>query len=273
MCMKSGCRVSGEDFARSKITIKASAFIVYAFLQISKSSTIPEETILVKLFEPLPRETGKSYALRVLRENIVDLDLPPGSQISENELSAALNISRTPIREALSELEAIKLVDIVPQKKTSISLIDYSMVDEAYFMRCALETALIDQVCEQRTEEDLLRLEQNLEMQRLFCRSGALKEFKSKDDEFHRAFFEITHKMEIYQLQQKLQAHSDRVRNLSLSIVADEAIIEEHAGIVDCIRKGDAPLAKSRLKLHLQRYQIDAAAIRRAFPQYFKGKS
>ena len=101
----------------------------------------------------------------------------------------------------------------------------------------------------------------------------SLKEFKSKDDEFHRAFFEITHKMEIYQLQQKLQAHSDRVRNLSLSIVADEAIIEEHAGIVDCIRKGDAPLAKSRLKLHLQRYQIDAAAIRRAFPQYFKGKS
>ena len=99
------------------------------------------------------------------------------------------------------------------------------------------------------------------------------KEFKSKDDEFHRAFFEITHKMEIYQLQQKLQAHSDRVRNLSLSIVADEAIIEEHAGIVDCIRIGDAPLARSRLKLHLERYQIDAAAIRTAFPQYFKGKS
>ena len=128
------------------------------------------EAIEVKLSNPRLRETGKNYALRVLKENIVELELVPGSQISENELSAALNLSRTPIREALSELEAIKLVEIVPQKKTSISLIDYDMVDEARFMRYALENAVIGMVCEERGEEDLLRLEQNLEMQRL---SGA----------------------------------------------------------------------------------------------------
>ena len=66
----------------------------------------------MKLSQPLPRETGKNYALRVLKENIVGLELPPGSQISENELSAALSVSRTPIREALSELEKVKLVEI-----------------------------------------------------------------------------------------------------------------------------------------------------------------
>jgi DNA-binding GntR family transcriptional regulator len=121
----------------------------------------------VKLLQALPRETAKNYALRVLKENIVDLELAPGSQISENELSAALGISRTPVREALADLEKVKLVEIVPQKKTSIALIDYDLVEEASFMRCTLETAVIDQVCCMRTEQDLMRFEQNLAAQRI----------------------------------------------------------------------------------------------------------
>ena len=44
----------------------------------------------MKLPERLPRETGRDYALRVLKENIVNLEIAPGSQISENELSAEM---------------------------------------------------------------------------------------------------------------------------------------------------------------------------------------
>ena len=49
------------------------------------------------------RETGREYALRVLKENIVMLELEPGSRISENELASEIGVSRTPIREALIE--------------------------------------------------------------------------------------------------------------------------------------------------------------------------
>ena len=74
-------------------------------------------------------ETAKDYTLRLLKENIKNLELAPGSQISENELAAVLGISRTPIREALSELAKVKLVEIVPQKKTSVSLIDEDLIE------------------------------------------------------------------------------------------------------------------------------------------------
>ena len=224
----------------------------------------------MKLSEPLPRETAKNYALRVLKENIVELILPPGSQISENELSAALSISRTPIREALAELEAIRLVEIVPQKKTSISLIDYALVEEASFLRFTMENAVIAGVCSQRTDEDLLRFEQNVEMQRLCIRSGALEDVMKLDNAFHRAFFEITHKTEIYQLMQSLQVHFDRVRNLSLTTITDPAIIEEHAAILASIKKRDAETAGAQLREHLARYRIDADIIQKAWPQYFK---
>ena len=219
----------------------------------------------MKLSQPLPRETAKNFALRVLKENIVELELPPGSQISENELSAALSVSRTPVREALSELEKVKLVEIVPQKKTSIALIDYDLVEEASFLRSTLETAVIAEVCEKRTEQDLMRFEQNLAMQHIAFRSGALEDVMKKDNEFHRFFFEITHKLEIWQLM-----HFDRGRNLSLSTITDEGIIREHEAIFESIRNCAADTARSLLTAHLARYRVDAGIIQKSYPQYFK---
>ena len=224
----------------------------------------------LKLPERLPRETGRDYALRVLKENIVNLEIAPGSQISENELSAALGISRAPIREALSELEKVKIVEIQPQKKTSVLLIDPVLVEEARFMRSTLEDAVIGEVCMQRTEQDLFRLEENLTLQELAFRSNALDQVMIKDNEFHRYFFEISRKPEIYQLMQTLQIHFDRVRNLTLYTIIDRKILEEHKEIFRCIREQDVENARIRLRAHLERVQVDSSVVRKAYPQYFK---
>ena len=223
----------------------------------------------MKISEIFPHETAKDYALRVLKENIITLELAPGSQISENELSAALSISRTPIREALSELAKVKLIEIIPQKKTSIALIDSRLVEEAGFMRYTMESAVIEQVCLQRTEEDLLRFEENIALQKVYFQNNASEKMLQKDDEFHRAFFEITRNMEIYQLMQNLQIHFDRVRSISLSSLHNLQIIEDHEAIVQSIKKRDAEEAKKLLQQHLTRYLIDEASIKARFPDYF----
>ena len=167
-------------------------------------------------------------------------------------------------------VSAMKLVEIIPQKKTSIALIDYDLVEEASFLRATLETAVIGQVCEMRTEQDLMRFEQNLAMQHIAFRANELEEVMKKDNEFHRFFFEITRKPEIWQLMQNLQVHFDRVRNLSLTTIADEVIITEHEAIFDSIKKRDAAHAKAQLSAHLARYRVDATIIQKSYPQYFK---
>ena len=96
----------------------------------------------MRVLERLARETGREYALRVLKENIVGLDLLPGSMLSENEIASCLNLSRTPVREAFIELSKVKIVEIYPQKGSVVSLIDYNMVEEARFMRYELESAV-----------------------------------------------------------------------------------------------------------------------------------
>ena len=66
----------------------------------------------MKLLERLPRETGRDYALRTIKDNIIKLELAPGSPVSENELAAELQLSRTPVREALIELSKVKVIEI-----------------------------------------------------------------------------------------------------------------------------------------------------------------
>ena len=66
----------------------------------------------MKLSNRLPRESGRDYALRTIKENIVSLELAPGSQISENALAAEMGLSRTPVREALIELSKVEIVEI-----------------------------------------------------------------------------------------------------------------------------------------------------------------
>ena len=70
----------------------------------------------MKVLDRLSAENARTYALRVLQYNIINLELVPGSTVSENELSAILNLSRTPVREALIELSKVGLVEIQPQR-------------------------------------------------------------------------------------------------------------------------------------------------------------
>ena len=80
-----------------------------------------------------PKETARDYALRTLRDNIVRLELEPGSMVSENVLASEMGLSRTPVREALIELSKVKIVEILSQRGCLISLVDYALVEESRF--------------------------------------------------------------------------------------------------------------------------------------------
>ena len=59
----------------------------------------------MELTERYPHESGRDYAKRVIRDKIISLELEPGTAISDLELAAWMNLSRTPVREALLDLE------------------------------------------------------------------------------------------------------------------------------------------------------------------------
>ena len=224
----------------------------------------------MKLLERLPRESGGEYALRTIKENIISLELAPGSQISESELAAEMGLSRTPVREALIELSKVKVIDIQPQKKSTIPLIDYEMVEESRFMRNLLECAVVELDCEMASPGDLARLRENIRLQNLYLDDFYSAQLLTLDNEFHGMLFGIAKKAQVFALMQNISIHFDRVRSMALSSVKNLRIVQDHVDIVDAIQRRDPAAARELMKKHLNRYDIDAAALRAEYPQFFR---
>jgi len=220
--------------------------------------------------ERLPKETAREYALRVLKDNIISLELAPGSMVSENELSSELGLSRTPVREALIDLSKTQIVDVLPQRGSRISLIDYNFVEESRFLRSVLESAVVEIICESETPMDLTNLEHNLKLQQFYLENDGLDKLLQLDNEFHRELFRLTNKMQTYHLMDSMTAHFDRVRTMSLSAIKDIKIVGDHAALLQALRDRNVTDAKAVIAKHLSRYKIDEQAIRSQYSSFFK---
>lgn len=216
--------------------------------------------------EPAARE--RVYAL--LRERIVNLELPPGTALSEKEASLELGVSRTPVRESFVRLSQEGLVQVLPQRGTFVSLIDPALVEEARFMREQLEAAVIRLACADFPDERLAELEDNLALQLASIERGDDRRLFELDEAYHRTLFEGCGKLNTWRAIGQMNVHLNRSRLLRL--VADRHwrhLYEQHAAMVRAIKERDADLAEREMREHLQLGVRDLAQLMDQYPQYF----
>ena len=214
-------------------------------------------------------ENARTYAVRVLLYNIIHLELLPGSAVSENELSEALSLSRTPIREALIELSRINLVEILPQRGSYITKIDYELVEESRFMRLALENAVLNIVCQNIPESYTEALSQNLQAQRNAQNQKNYDTFLDLDNEFHKLIFEAANKTWSYQIVKEQMVHFDRLRTLSTKFDIGRYTLQDHEDIFYAITRQDSELAQMLMTRHLTRHRTEKEKLLERYPDYF----
>ena len=223
------------------------------------------------LTKRLPRESGRDYALRTIKDNIIRLQLEPGSMVSENELAAEMGLSRTPVREALIELSKVKIVEIYPQKGSAVTLIDFKLVEESQFMRRTLECAVVELNCAMATEEDIERLRENVKLQAFYIESrGTDAMLLELDDQFHKMLFDIAQKPHVYTLMRNIAIHFDRVRNITLGDITPYNVVHAHEKIVEAIANRDTATAHSLMEQHLNQYRGVEKSVCERYPNYFK---
>ena len=218
----------------------------------------------------LTNETNREYATRIIRNNIISLDITPGSMIGEQEIADQLKISRTPVHEALLELSKSKIVDILPQKGCHVSLIDSEYIEEAVFIRSTMETSIVGMACKEATPADIIKLEENVKLQEFYLSQNQPDKIMELDNQFHEYLYKICNKMQCYYMVNLMSIHFDRLRNLSVQTIKNLKIVNDHKEISTAIRNHDVQKAKELLKTHLSRQEIDQKIIREQYPQYFK---
>jgi DNA-binding GntR family transcriptional regulator len=215
---------------------------------------------------------GQVYA--ALRDGIVAGALEPGRQLSENELAELLGVSRTPVREALVRLRDDRLVEIVPQLGTFVTRISDGAVQEAQFIREALECAAIRLAAEHADANDLALLDAILERQRAVSEAEDFDRFYALDDDLHGALCELSGHGVAWSIAQRANGHLNRVRRLSLQQPGYLLeMVAEHGLVVEALRLNDPDEAERRLRHHLRMVLSGLPAIRTEHPEYFEGES
>ena len=221
------------------------------------------------LTERYPHERGRDYAKRVIRDKIISLELEPGAVISDRELASWMNLSRTPVREALLDLAKVKIVEIYPQRGSVVAPIDYNLVEEAQFVRSVLEVAVVQLACERATQEQLEQLKESVALQEFYYQHGSSERLLEMDDEFHRLLFQIAGRMQAYEMMQSITVHFDRVRSLAVTAVKEHLWMSDHRNICEAVAAHDQEAARQLMEKHLNRYKVDEKALREQYPQYF----
>ena len=219
--------------------------------------------------ERLEQESARQYAYRILRRNILLLDMVPGEPISEKEIASSLKLSRTPIREALLDLCRERLVEIYPQRGTRVALMDARLVDQGRFLRETVELAILELACKTYTKEQIEELEQNIEEQKLEAQNNDLISFFLHDNEFHRLLYAACGKETVFDAIGFYFPHFTRERMLRIKMFNLNELLCDHEQILEAIKKGDCRVAKMHLKQHLDHVMCDQQILLEAYPKYF----
>lgn len=206
-----------------------------------------------------------------LRKNIIDVRLAPGSDISIKELAELLEVSRSPVRDALIRLEKEGLIDTIPQKGTFVSKIDLRRVSEERFFRACLEEKVMGICAVSNYASYLPALEEKIKRQRESLGQKDHHRFLQHDDEFHEIFFLLADKMLCWNMIQNMSGHYRRIRQMVLldDRIADHNI-KEHAAMVQHLKSRETDQLILLTKKHLSKLASETADIVQQFPSYFK---
>lgn len=175
--------------------------------------------------------------------------------ISENELVKILNMSRTPIREAINRLVNEDFIKVYPNRGIFIKEVSIKETNDLMDVRLAIETFAIDNISDKFTDEDLDFLKKNVEKHKKVREKGDAFQSIQVDLEYHKHFLEILgndYFIKVFNhLTDRLYLHGlKRVRSRG---IANFQNIYDHIAINEALEKRDFRKAKKLLAQHIIR--------------------
>jgi DNA-binding GntR family transcriptional regulator len=208
----------------------------------------------------------KEQVYDYLRDQMRRGDLLPGSAIDMEETSRRLGVSKTPLRDALLQLEAEGFVTILPRRKVVVNILTVTDIHNYYEIIGALESmalaAAFDRLGEAETE---LMAQLNEEM-RAAIEKDDFDTYYAKNLQFHDIFLRLSGNENLTRIVTNLKRRLyDFPRREGFVKEWEEASIGEHSRFVDLIRKRDREGAAAHIRDVHWSYRVQAPYIARYY--------
>ncbi|WP_420111114.1 GntR family transcriptional regulator [Pseudactinotalea sp.] len=188
----------------------------------------------------------------VIQAAILDARLPQGTPLVERELSAMLGVSKTPIREALKQLQSSGLVVATAYQGMRVRVLDAAIVQDVTNARIAVEPEAIRLAVEARGAAPHEAARRALTETEALIRDDETAQLGLKNREFHRALYLECGNDLLIDFLDKLQSLSTFIATAGWrahATYASEA--SEHAELLEHYEKGDAEAAPRLLREHI----------------------
>jgi DNA-binding GntR family transcriptional regulator len=198
--------------------------------------------------------TKSTFAYTELRRRIVSGEIPPGTRLDLNELCEVLDVSRMPVREALSRLDAQGLVEIRPQAATVVSPLSVADLRDTYGARIALETMLAGAGAAHVDGELIDEMQREIERQRACAEADDLEGFLVSDRAFHDLLYERAQMPRTRDIVLRLRDVADRYIYLFLQAASHRSeSIGEHALLLEHCADADRAKLQKAVEAHIRR--------------------
>ncbi len=194
----------------------------------------------------------KDVAYNAIKEAILTLRLEPGTLLVESDLAQQLGISKTPVRDALQELEREGFVTRILFKGTYVTDVTIQDISEVFQLRAVLEGLAAHLAAPLFSTEELDQVAQNLSAAEAALVAGNLTRCSQEGQKLHQAIIDKTDNHRLALIIHNLDDHVQRFRLLSDRIGGRlNKSVQEHRRVLDALRSRDPAAAEQAMRDHL----------------------
>ncbi len=188
-----------------------------------------------------------------LKKSILNLDLVPGSSITEEELSAQLGVSRTPVRSAVQKLMFEGLIKTVPGKGAIVSELTLEQLKKLFDVRESLECLTVKLLASVESRPDFSKIDQILSDQTVLSKNIELNfsKFLREDAEFHKELAVLTENEFLVSQLEHVRDNCARYLNAVPFSERVGRVIGFHADILQAIKEGNPEKAQRMMAAHI----------------------
>lgn len=189
---------------------------------------------------------------QMLATEIVHGRLPPGLPLDETEIARKFGVSRTPVREAIRQLEATGLAEARPRRGAVVAAVTKERLDEMFFMMLELEALCAREAARKMTGPERTSLQKMLATGSQLAAKSKVELYARHNLVFHDAVYEGGHNAYLKETTLAVRKRLAPFRRAQFfAEQRPELSHEEHARVVHAIARGDGDAAAKAMRIHI----------------------
>ena len=208
-------------------------------------------------------DTLSERAFKYLKDEILTGNLKPGTKLRFEDLAEKLEVSQTPIKEALHMLELEGLVKMIPRKGAYVTRLTDQDLEEYTQIRLALECLAIDNICKKETQKDGINVLQKINREfEAAVRNRDAGECMKQDIRFHLAIATMSGNRRLIDLMAQLPLVNfwGHVGRQEIMVALGDTKVRDHDGLIEALASGKVEFAKAILRKNILSPKLESEA-------------